>query len=840
MIALLARAAGRFHRRHPWQLALAVAGVGLGVAVYVGVDLASASARHAFDLSADTLRGGTTHRLLPVAGTLAEQRYADLVTSGRVDAAAPVVEVTARAGAPDGPAYVVLGVDPLEEIGFRDYARVAPGATAGPDLGRLLVEPDSVFVPPRATDELGVAAGDELALWVEGRRRDVVVAGTLDDGAAAGGARAPIVTDIATAQVVADAVGRLTRIDLRLSSEQAQGLRETAPAGTTLVEAGADTDALDEMARAFTTNLTALGLLALVVGMFMIYSTMSFTIVQRREVIGMFRALGVDDARLFASFMAEAAAVGFVGTVLGLVLGRVLAEQLTGMVLATIGDFYFSREVAAVDPPATIYFKGAALGLGATLVAGLAPARDAVSGSTDAALRRSVQERRSVRRSRAAAIASPGAFAIAAALLLAPARNLEIAFAALFFVLAGAAMLTPAATRVLMAVLEPVGRRLGLPVVLALREVGAGLSRTGVATAALAVAVATVVGIGLMIESFRASLVTWLDTSLTADIYVTFTEPVGGDDLSERLAALEETRGVEGYGLTRSMRLPSRFGEIGLQALAAGPEGFGIDIVQGDAGHALERLAADSDAVVIAEQFAYRHGLEPGERIELPTAAGHTEFTIVGMYRDYSTTGNAAAVALDTFRRHWQSGGVTGIGVHVMRDAAFESVLSDVRAVFADLSVARLRSTRFIEDLSLRVFDRTFRITEVLRLLAGIVAFLGILSAAVAIQLERARQTAIMRALGFSPRALVVLILAQTGLLGLAAGIVALPLGTVLSALLVFVINRRSFGWSMDFIVDAIPLLSGLGLAVGAALLAGIYPALLGVRRSLQQGLRDE
>ncbi len=837
MNGLLARAAARFHARHPWQLGLAIAGIGLGVAVYVGVDLASASARRAFDLSADTLRGGATHRLLPVTDTLAEDTYVSLVREGVAGAAAPVVELDVRAGARDGPAFVVLGVDPLEELGFRDYARFAPGQ--GADLGRLIVEPGSVLVPPRAAEALGLSAGDTLELWAGGRRHDVEIAGTLTEGAGGADAQPPIVADIATAQVLGDALGGLTRIDLRLTDEQARRLAQRLPAGTTLVEAGASTDALNAMARAFTTNLTALGLLALVVGMFLIYATMSFAIVQRREIIGMFRALGVDDRRLFGSFVAEAAALGLVGTALGLLVGRLLAESLTGMVLQTIGDFYFNREVRAVSPPAWSYVKGAALGLGATLVAGFAPARDAVAGSAEATLHRSLQERRSVRRSRIAALGSLGAFAGAAALLAIPSRSLMIAFGALFLVLAGAAMLTPAVTRGLMRVLEPLGRRAGLPVVLALREVGASLSRTGVAAAALAVAVATVIGVGLMIESFRASLVSWLDTSLTADIYVTFAEPVGADALREPLAALAEAPGIEGYGLTRTMRVPSAFGEIGIRALAAGPEGFGIDVVSDSPERALARLA-DEDTVMIAEQFAYRHGLEAGQRIELATARGAHAFTIAGIFRDYSTTGNAVTVSLDTFRAHWLDDGVSGIGVHVDRDAPFDAVLERVRSTVAELPAAGLRSTRFIEQLSLQVFDRTFRITEVLRLLAGIVAFLGVLSAAVAIQLERARQTAILRSLGFSPRALVTLILAQTGLLGLAAGLVALPLGTVLSALLVFVINRRSFGWSMDFVISAGPLWAGLGLAVGAALLAGVYPALIGVRRSLERGLRDE
>lgn len=836
MNGLLALAAARFHGRHPWQLALAIAGVALGVAVYVGVDIASASARRAFDLSADALRGGATHRLLPVSGTLADDDYVALVRAGSVDSAAPVVELNARTGG-RGPGHVVLGIDPLEELGFRDYARFAPGAGAG-DPARLLAEPGTVLVPERVAGELGLAIGDALELAIDGRRRTVEVAGLLTGDAGGTDGAPPIVTDIATAQVLGDMAGRLTRIDLRLTAAQAERLARSLPGRTTLVEAGSSTAALNQMTRAFTTNLTALGLLALVVGMFLIYATMSFAVVQRREVIGMFRALGVDDRRLFASFLAEAAGIGLVGTVLGLVLGAVLAEALTGMVLQTIGDFYFNRDVRAVPPPPWVYARGAALGICATLVAGFAPARDALAGSAESTLHRSAVERRAARRSRLAAAGSIGAFALAAVLLALPTRSLTVAFAALFFVLAGAALLTPAVTRGLMRALEPLGRPAGLPVVLALREVGASLSRTGVAAAALAVAVATVVGVGLMIGSFRTSLVGWLDRSLTADVYVTFAEPLAGDDLAAALAALEQTPGVEGYGLARSLRLPSRLGEIGLRALAPGPEGLGLDVVSAEPERALARLAG-RDAIMVAEQLAYRHGLEPGDTFELATARGPRDFEIVGVYRDYSTTGNAVTLALDTFHAHWRDDGVTGIGVHVDRDAPFDTVLDAVRSAVAALPAA-VRSTRFIEEISLAVFDRTFRITEVLRLLAGIVAFLGVLSAAVAIQLERARQTAILRSLGFAPRALVTLTLAQTSLLGLAAGVVALPLGTVLSALLVLVINRRSFGWSLELDVTGGPLAAGLALAVGAALAAGVYPALLGVRRSLERGLRDE
>jgi len=151
-----------------------------------------------------------------------------------------------------------------------------------------------------------------------------------------------------------------------------------------------------------------------------------------------------------------------------------------------------------------------------------------------------------------------------------------------------------------------------------------------------------------------------------------------------------------------------------------------------------------------------------------------------------------------------------------------------------------VRSSDAIERLSLAVFDRTFKVTEVLRALAGLVAFLGILSALLAIELERAHELSILRTLGFTPRALGATLLTQTGLLGLAAGLAAMPIGAGLAALLVYVINRRSFGWSMELVLDGTAIASGLTLAVVAALLAGLYPSWRASRIELAAALRED
>src|SRR5690606_7040136 len=181
-------------------------------------------------------------------------------------------------------------------------------------------------------------------------------------------------------------------------------------------------------------------------------------------------------------------------------------------------------------------------------------------------------------------------------------------------------------------------------------------------------------------------------------------------------------------------------------------------------------------------------------------------------------------MALERYRSAFADEGLDGIGVRAAAGASVRELEQRVRGEIGREPFAGVRSSERLRELSLSVFDRTFKITEVLRILAGLVAFLGVLSALLAIELERSRERAVLRALGLAPRALRALLVAETGLLGAAAGIAAMPLGIVLAAVLVHVINRRSFGWSMELLVTPGPLMTGLALAVGAALVAGLVP----------------
>jgi putative ABC transport system permease protein len=723
------------------------------------------------------------------------------------------------------------GIDVIEEAAVRGLS----GLIVIDSPINLLTDPATILLPDSIATRFGIAQGDALTLRAGANEFRVTVVGTNEDGAEA---NPPLITDVATAQEIAGMPGLLSRIDLRLDEAATAALAAEPPAGTVLVPASAEDTILRELTRAFNTNLTALGLLALVVGMFLIYSTISFTIVQRWRAIAVMRAIGLNRPELLTTLLGEALVIGVTGTLLGLLLGRELSAGLLELVLRTLDDLYFRRALSASEASNWIYGLSALIGIGATLLSALVPAVIATRREITSAARSRVERSAQVLARRFAWAAMPTA-AVAVVILTVADRGLWQAFIALFLVLVAGAMLIPLATHGLMRSIErPVAAIAGLPGRMAVRGVTDSLSRTGVATAALTVAVATVMSIGLMIASFRVSLIDWIDTTITADFYVDV-ESDSDDDFETRLARVEALADVIGVSRMRATRIESAFGALDLRAAAAGPEGYGIDLTVPEAS-TTEALLSSERALLVSEPLAYRLNLNPGDAFELPTTTGLEGFTVAGIYRDYNTAGAEIVMSLDTYRRWFGDASLSTIGIHVEPGTEESVLVAAVRQALGPENRSRIRSTSFIREISLTIFDRTFQVTEVMRLLAAIVAFLGIFSALMALQLERERDFAVLRSLGMSIRQLFGQNLAQTGLLGLTAGLAAIPLGGALAWLLVHVINLRSFGWSMDFVISVNTVLAGVAMAIVAAVLAGIYPSLVGARADMGLAWHDD
>jgi putative ABC transport system permease protein len=246
------------------------------------------------------------------------------------------------------------------------------------------------------------------------------------------------------------------------------------------------------------------------------------------------------------------------------------------------------------------------------------------------------------------------------------------------------------------------------------------------------------------------------------------------------------------------------------------------------------------NAVMISEPLAYRRQLKTGDKLTLMTATGAKAFSVAGIFHDYSSEHGRILINRNAFRQFWQDDSITSVAIYADTKQNLDQLKGQIEQTTASLQPLRIRSNRTIFELTLAVFDRTFAITNILRLLAILIAFVGILSALMALQLERSREFATLRTLGMTLGQITRLTCLQTGFMGFFAGLIAIPMGLILAILLIFVINRRAFGWSLPFQVNFEIFYQCIGLAMAGALLASVYPLWKQRRINLAQALRSE
>lgn len=882
MTRLLARASARYLAQHRAQLVLSVLGVALGVAVVLSIDLATRSARAAFRLSAETVSGRATHQIASATGTVDEALLPRLRIEVGLRASAPVVEGFASSPLLPGQALRILGVDPFSEGPFRSFVTGGSAPTVGGggesagaaapmdaeagavdadaadsrgaaplDVGAFLTTSGGVVLSRPTAERAGLALGDTLPVLVEGRTRGLPVVGVLDpaDRLARSALADVLLMDVSGAQDLLGLAGHLSRIDLIVpegpeGDELLARVGALLPAAASVVTTGTRTDAMAGMIDAFDVNLTALSLLALIFGMFLIYNAVTFSVVQRRDLLGRLRTLGVTRAEILRLVLAEAAWMGAAGAALGLVVGVLLARGLLRLVTRTINDLYFAVTVEGVALDATLVLRAAALGLGATLLAALPPALEAASAEPRLTTLRSASES-------AARRMVPRAAALGALLgllgwlgLEVSGRSLGASFAALALVIGGLALLTPAGALLLLRLVRPVLRLGGAVTLVAARGVADALSRTAPAIAALVVSVSVTVGLGVMIQSFRGTLVRWLDGTLVADVYVS----LPGTSASRATGTLEPAileafvahPDVVGHSTYRGVDILEAEGGYRMVALELDARGLGaFDFLDGDAERIMEAFQR-GEGVIVSEPFAFRRDVDVGDAVPLDTPAGPRETRVLGVFYDYGSDQGALIMGRSLYDAWFDDPGVTSLALFLGEGADSEAVVTELLGRVPEGLTVIARTNDTLRSASLEVFDRTFEVTAVLRLLAFIVAFVGVLAALMALELERSRELGVMRAWGVTPGEVGRLVVTQTGLMGLVSGILAVPMGIVLSVVMIFVINKRSFGWTLDMQVGPEIVAQALALALVGALLAGIYPAWRMSRTSPALALRGE
>lgn len=833
--------------REKTRTLLTVLGIAVGVAVVVAIQLANQSALRAFRESVDAVAGRANYQVVPEAGALNEQLLLKLQPFWSDGVRfAPVIDVEGVDVATQQPIRM-LAVDLLSDLHFRDYRYARIEGTALESFFR----PDAVIVPAPFAREHHLALGSPLTLSILGIQRTMNVRGILEArGPATAFNGAIVVCDIATAQKAFGLIGRLSRVDLLVPDDAtAERIAHVLPPSTRIERPSRRNERVENMLRAFRVNLFALAGVALLVGMFLVYNTVLISILRRRRDVGILKTLGAAPRQIFAAFLYEGLLFGAIGSALGIALGNVLAEGILSLIGRTVNALYVTSRPEAIALTPGVIALGAGVGVALSLLSAIAPSIEAAR-IRPASMMRSLSGAPAARRRRsgeAAGAALSFVFAAVAA-RIPPIHGIAAAgYISVLFVVAGFSLLAPAIVRGIAALAAPpFGRLFGIVGQLAARSLNASLRRTAIATAALALATGMMVAVALMVGSFRVTVNMWIDQTVRSDLWlrpakgltnadVALFSPRILDDLHkvDFVAAADPVHGRDiiyrdayitiGSGETRVV---ADFGNLPM-------------VMPRDAKPALLEMIR-VHGVFVSESFSLKFGKSVGDSLTLPTAHGPRAYKVCGIYRDYSNDRGVVFMNRPDYIAAYDDDKINTVVIYLKPGVDRDLARRRLEAFFGPKYGAFTVTNAAIRREVMNIFDQTFLITYALLGVAIVVAVLGIINTLSALILERTRELALLRIAGMSLRELRTMLLLESALLGIAATLTGVVMGYALSWILINVINKQSFGWTIAFHTPVALIAASLAITFAASVLAGLVPARLAGRIDLATAIKSE
>ncbi len=808
--------------REPVRTLLTILAITLGVAVVLAIDLAGGAAAGSFRSSMETLAGDNELEIATsggvpesVVGILSTLPYSIRV-SPRIEDYAVIADTKKS--------LPLIGLDLVAEGSA--YAQsesqnsgAPPTQSASEKVFEHLGDADSIWVG----SSVGNKTGDRVELLINDQVRNYTVRGVYPDS---NGNESAIVTDLAVAQHALARYGRVDRILLKVPrtprlEDWQQRLRTVLPAGVEVRPQGTGTNENRRMLAAFRWNLRLLSYISLVVGAFLIYNTISVSVVRRRPEIGIVRALGASRGVILFAFVGEAACFGLAGALLGLPLGRFMATGAVRLMAATVESLYVSSRPGTIELSAASVLFALAVGVGVAVASSYSPAREASQVSPVEAMARGRREYDvRVRKARD--------------LWLALVLGLAAAAASRAPAVAGKPFLG-----YLAAILLVVASALAMPAFVD------ALTSLSVLVGALSTAIAMMTAVGIMVGSFRQTVMIWMSDQLPADLYLRPAGSAAADrhptispGLAEQIAKLPGVAAVDrlrAYEISFE-NMPATLASADLNVLRSY---HNSDFFSGRPREEVLAELRDSNAVIVSEPFTYKHHLKAGDSMMLSLGETQASFRIADVYYDYSSERGNILMDRKTMLRYLPDPAPSNLAIYVSPGAQLEGVRAKIEKATAGHRVLMF-SNRDLRAEAIRIFDRTFAITYALEAVAVLVAVMGIAGALLALVIDRRRELGLLRFLGAATGQVRKLILVEAGLLGLLANLAGLALGFALSLILIYVINKQSFGWTIRFHWPVEVLLGALTVVYGATVLAGLYPAQVAVRLNPLEVVHEE
>ena len=772
---------------------LVFAAIALGVALGYAVHLINRAAVNELAAGVRSLSGEADLEVRGGRGGFPEALYATLARLPGVAVASPVLEAEASI-AGEKRSVRLIGIDPLRA------ALIQPSLFADDPAKRLeLMKPDVVLVSASLPfkDKLVVVAGlSEIPLDIAGVN------------AALRGATA--LTDIATAQWRLGRLGELSRIDLRLEpGAEPEAMRAKIAA---LLPPGvhvATLDAVEEsganLSRAYRVNLNVLALVALFTGGFLVFSAQALEVARRRREHALLRVLGLARHGVLRLVLAEAALLGALGGLAGIVLGYGFAAVAVRVAGADLGAGMFRGMTPELSVSAAGALGYAFAGIAVALAGALLPALDAARTAPAQALKAGDEQRMFARTARL----WPGMLLLSGSLLLVwlkPVHGIPVAgYLSIACLLLGGVFLMPFLSGFVFRKLK----MKSIPFTLALAQLRGAPGQAMVSLAAIVASFSLMAAMAIMVASFRGSVDEWLGAVLPAELYFRTTQS-------------GETSWIEPEMEARVRQLPQvrRAVFVRSQRILLDPARPAVSLIARDGyairfpavGKEYDRKPGDAPSAWVSEAVASLYGFSPGKGIEIPIAGRHFPFVVAGVWRDYARQHGAIVIERETYAALSGDRRANDAALW-LKPGADPAALEQALRALPGGSLLEIAGAGEIRQASLAIFDRSFAVTYALEAVAVLVGLFGLSSSVGAIVLARRREFGMLRHLGMTRRQIGAMLAAEGGLLALLGVAVGLALGGAISLVLIHVVNRQSFNWSMD-VHPPYGLLSGLSLTL--------------------------
>ena len=840
----------RHLQHHKGRTLLSIVGIALGVGVFVSVQMAIYTAIESFNASVDHVSGKANLQVTSFGRGFSEEVYLKVKKVSGVKAATPVIQYVSKIDEPIGEPLYLLGIDVFSDKPFREYQFYE----AEEDGLLFLKNPHSIAITEKLANRHGLKRGDRITLIVGSKRVTLTITNLLKMEGPANSLEGNFgLLDIASAQEALEKVGLIDRIDLMVDKSVPvetieSELKKVIPPGVEVRRSDTRSGQIEKMVSAFHLNLTALSFISLIVGMFLIYNAISVSVIQRRREIGILRSVGLTRSQVLRLFIGEAAIIGCLGSLAGIGIGIGLAKIMLYLVSRTITALYILVKAEHLLISPSVLMAGFGMGVLSSVLSAIGPAREASKIAPKEALALGTLETKI--RIRLGYLSLIGVGLLILSLVLALQKPIFhrpiFGFVAALLILIGVSFLIPSVITLLNRLLAPILRFLFKSEgKLASRYIHDSMARTVITIAALMTALSMLISISIMILSFRKTVDLWVEQSINGDVFIfpgsysiTGYSALLPLEVSKALPSLPGVKAVDSF---RALEVEYQ----GYPAIIASVDGqvfLNLKVIRFTRGNPQTILQqfASGQAVLVTESFSLRHHVKAGDRIKLNTPQGDREFPVSGVFYDYSSDWGMVLMEKKVYQSLWNDETLHSAGIYLKEGVSQQAFKETIRERYSKPYRLFVVSHRELRSEVLKIFDQTFAITYALEFIAIIVAILGIINSLNALIIERQRDIGIIRAVGGFRKQVQKATLIEAGMIGFFSHILGLLCGFLLSILLIYVINKQSFGWTIQFSIPLRSLIESWLVVMVTSIGAGFIPARRAARMNMVESLRME